>query len=88
MMNNINNSFEYMDNKPDLIHKPTYDKLIEIQTQNLPWNKKLINNIKTIFIEHTGIVVLCIVIIILLILRFFYVKNKKKTYDIIYGKNK
>jgi hypothetical protein len=83
----INNSFDYTDNRPNLIEKTTYDKLIEVQTHSLPWNKKLFNNIKMLFIENVGIIILFIIIIILLILRYFYVRNKKKKYDIIYGKN-
>ncbi len=82
----IYNSFDSVDTKPQLIEQPTYQKLIEIQTQNLSWDKKIINNIKNFSIENMWIIILFIIMFIFLILRYFYIKNKKEKYDIIYGK--
>ena len=82
----INESFNYTENKPNLIDPNTYQKVVEIQTQNLTWNKKIIKNIKIILTENLLFFILFVIILILLMLRYFYVKNKKKKYDEIYGK--
>jgi hypothetical protein len=82
----INESFYYTENEPKLIDLNTYEKVIEIQNKNLSWNKKIINNIKTFVMDNVIFVALIIIGIILLILRYYYVRNRKKKYDVIYGK--